>query len=163
MWELIAGDPLMQFGLIVAGLGVLIAVVGRWLFRKWGPSSKPSWFPKEAGSGKADGRPRLRFEAGPSAPTGGPEVKEEYRRPRARLEVGPSGSVLYLPDGRRVALSHRDYRALGEAGQYLLPGTVLLVKGLLLDEATRTSAHLLEVMGLQVVLEASGDSPGEEG
>jgi hypothetical protein len=40
---------------------------------------------------------------------------------------------------------------------------VLLVKGLLLDEAARTSAHLLEVMGLQVVLEASGDSRGEEG
>jgi hypothetical protein len=163
MWELIAGDPLMQFGLIVAGLGVLIAVVGRWLFRKWGPSSKPSWFPKEAGGGKADGGPRLPLEAGPSAPTGGPEVKEEYRRPRARLEVGPSGSILYLPDGRRVNLDHRDYRALGEAGRYLLPGTALLVLGLSQDEPARTSAHLLEVMGLQVVFEGSGDSRGEEG
>jgi hypothetical protein len=57
-----------------------------------------------------------------------------------------------------VALRYRDYRALGEAGQYLLPGTVLLVQGLPRNEAVRTSAHLLEVMGLQVALEASGDS-----
>jgi len=150
----------MQFGLIVAGLGVLIAAVGRWLFRKWGLSSEPSWFLKEAGSGKANERLCPRFEARPSAPTGSPE---EYRRPQARLEVGPSGSVLYLPDGRRVNLDHRDYRALGEAGRYLLPGTALLVLGLSQDEPARTSAHLLEVMGLQVVFEGSGDSRGEEG
>jgi hypothetical protein len=156
MWELIAGDPLMQFGLIVTGASVLIAVVGRWLFRKWGlVDGSP---PRSLEPGPR-GRTRI-LEAGPSA---SPEAPEEHRRPRARLEVGPSGSVLYLPDGRRVGLSHRDYRALGEAGQYLLPGTVLLVQGLLLDEATRTSAHLLEVMGLQVVVEAPGDSPGEEG
>jgi hypothetical protein len=157
MWRFIADDPLMQFGLIVAGFGVLIAVVGRWLFRKWGlmdglPSKPPEMNFRE--------RPRIRLEAGPSAPAGTPE---DYRRPRARLEVGPSGSVLYLPDGRRVALSYLDYRALGEAGQYLLPGTVLLVQGLPQDEPTQTSVHLLEVMGLQVVLEASGDSRGEEG
>jgi hypothetical protein len=156
MWEFIAGDPLMQFGLIVAGFGVLIAVVGRWLFRKWGLLPDPPRLPK----GAAGGGPRAHLEAGPSAPAGAPE---EHRRPRARLEVGPSGSVLHLPDGRRVSLSYQDYRALGEAGQYLLPGTVLLVQGLLLDEAARTSAHLLEVMGLQVVLEPPGGFRGEEG
>jgi hypothetical protein len=36
VWEPIAGDPLMQFGLIVAGIGAIIALVGRWLFRRWG-------------------------------------------------------------------------------------------------------------------------------
>lgn len=76
----------------------------------------------------------------------------------ARLEVGPSGSLLYLPDGRRVALRHRDYRALGEAGQYLLPGTVLLVQGLILDETARTSSHLLEVMGFRVAVRGPKDS-----
>jgi len=157
MWEFIAGDPLMQFGLIVAGIGAIVGVVGRWLFRKWGLLPGP-WSPKEETSGQAGGGLRPRLEAGPLAPPGAPEVKEEHQRPRARLEVGPLGSVLYLPDGRRVALRHRDYRALGEAGQYLLPGTVLLVQGLPGDEAVRTSAHLLEVMGLQVALEASGDS-----
>jgi hypothetical protein len=163
MWEFIAGDPLMQFGLIVAGIGAIIALVGRWLFRKWG--LLPEWprSPEEAAGGRQGERPQPRPEAGPPASAGTPEVKEEHRRPRARLEVGPSGSTLYLPDGRRVALRYRDYRALGEAGQYLLPGTVLLVKGLLLDEAARTSAHLLEVMGLQVALEGSENSRGEEG
>ncbi len=160
MWQLIAGDPLMQFGLIVAGFGVLVAVVGRWLFRKWGLLPEPPRFAKEATEGGRGGRPPARLEDRPSAPATAPE---EHRRPRARLEVGPSGSLLYLPDGRRVALGHRDYRALGEAGQYLLPGTVLLVQGLLLDEAARTSAHLLEVMGLQVVIGPSEGYRGEEG
>ena len=159
MWEFIAGDPLMQFGLIVAGIGAVIALVGRWLFRKWGLLPEP-WSPKEEATGKTGKGPRPRLEAGPPAPSGTPE---QHQRPRARLEVGPWGSVLYLPDGRRVALSHQDYRALGEAGQYLLPGTVLLVCGLAWDEATRTSAHLLEVMGLQMVLESSEGSRGEEG
>jgi len=156
MWELIAGDPLMQFGLLLAAFALLTAGVGYWLGRKWGlmggsPPKPPKTGPRE--------RPRI-LEPGPSA---SPEAPEEHRRPRARLEAGPSGSTLYLPDGRRVALSYQDYRALGEAGQFLLPGTVLLVQGLTLDEATRTSVHLLEVMGLQVVVEASGDSRGEEG
>jgi hypothetical protein len=150
MWKLIADDPLMQFGLLVAAFALVVAAVGYWLAYKWGlmggSSKPPETGPRE--------RPQI-FEAGPSALSGAPE---EHRRPRARLEVGPSGSTLYLPDGRRVSLSYRDYRALGEAGQYLLPGTVLLVQGLPLDEPTRTSAHLLEVMGLQVVLKASGDS-----
>jgi hypothetical protein len=159
MWEFIAGDPLMQFGLIAAGIGAIIALVGRWLFRKWGLLPEP-WFPKEAATRRAGGGLRPRLEPGPSALA---RVPEEHKRPRARLEVGPSGSVLYLPDGRRVGLGYRDYRALGEAGQYLLPGTVLLVQGLSQDEPTRTSAHLLEVMGLEVVLEGSGDSRGEEG
>jgi hypothetical protein len=155
MWELIAGDPLMQFALVLAAAAAIVAAVGYWLGRKWGlmggsPPKPPEMGPKEG--------PRI-LEAGPSA---SPEAPEEHRRPRARLEVGPSGSTLHLPDGRRVSLSYRDYRALGEAGQYLLPGTVLLVQGLALDEPTRTSAHLLEVMGLQVVVEASGGS-GEEG
>ncbi len=158
MWQFIADDPLMQFGVIIAAFALIVAGVGYWLARKWGLTDDFSWKPPEVGPER-----RRTLEAGPSAPASTPEVKEEHRRPQARLEVGPSGSLLYLPDGRRVALSHRDYRALGEAGQYLLPGTVLLVKGLLLDEAARTSAHLLEVMGLQVVIEPSEDSRGEEG
>jgi hypothetical protein len=156
MWQLIANDPLMQFGLLVAGFTLVIAGVGYWLAHKWGLLGNQSP-PKPPKTGPREG-PRI-FEAGPSA---SPEAPEEHRRPRARLQVGPSGSTLYLPDGRRVSLSYRDYRALGEAGQYLLPGTVLLVQGLTLDEPTRTSAHLLEVMGLQVVVEPSGGS-GEEG
>jgi hypothetical protein len=156
MWEFIANDPVMQFGLVIAALALLVGGVGYWLAYKWGLLGNQ--FPPKPPEMKE--KPRLRLEAGPSAPTSAPE---EHRRPRARLEVGPSGTTLYLPDGRRVSLSYRDYRALGEAGQYLLPGTVLLVQGLLLDEAARTSAHLLEVMGLQVVLEPSGDSRGEEG
>jgi hypothetical protein len=150
----------MLFGLIVAGFAALVAAVGYWLAHRWGlMSGRPSRPPEPS----LRERPRIRLEAGPSAATGASEVKEEHQRPRARLEVGPSGSVLYLPDGRRVNLSYRDYRALGEAGQYLLPGTALLVQGLSPDEAARTSAHLLEVMGLQVVLEAPGGSQGEEG
>ena len=155
MWKLIANDPLMQFGLIVAGFAALVGMVGYWLAHRWGLMGGTPLKPPEMDFGE---KPRLRLEAGPLGTTGASEVKEEHRRPRARLEVGPSGSVLHLPDGRRVALRHRDYRALGEAGQYLLPGTVLLVQGLPEDEAVRTSAHLLEVMGLQVVLEAWGDS-----
>jgi hypothetical protein len=155
MWELITGDPLMQLGLLLAAFALLTAGVGYWLGRKWGLTGGFPPRPPEPGPGE---RPRI-LETGPSALSQAPE---EHRRPRARLEVGPSGSALYLPDGRRIALSHRDYRALGEAGQYLLPGTVLLVQGLALNEATRTSVHLLEVMGLQVVVEASEGS-GEEG
>jgi hypothetical protein len=160
MWRFIADDPLMQLGVIIAAFTLIVAVVGYWLAHRWGLMGGSPSKPSETDPGE---RPRIRLEAGPSAPTSAPEVKEEHRRPRARLEVGPSGTTLYLPDGRRVSLSYRDYRALGEAGQYLLPGTVLLVQGLPQDEPTRTSAHLLEVMGLQVVLEPSGDSRGEEG
>jgi hypothetical protein len=132
-------------------------MVGYWLAHKWGllGDHSPPKPPKGRMGEEVGEPPRVRLEATPS---GTVEAPEEHRRPRARLEVGPSGSTLYLPDGRRVALRYRDYRALGEAGQYLLPGTVLLVQGLSWDEPTRTSAHLLEVMGLQVVLEASGDS-----
>jgi len=75
----------------------------------------------------------------------------------ARLEVGPSGSLLYLPDRRRVALRHRDYRALGEAGQYLLPRTILLVQGLILGETARTPSHLLGVMGFRVAVQGPKD------
>jgi hypothetical protein len=159
MWRFIADDPLMQFGLVIAAFALVVAGVGYWLAHRWGLMGGGPPGPPEAELRERRERPRLP-EGGPSAPSG---VPEEHRRPRARLEVGPSGSILYLPDGRRVALSYRDYRALGEAGQYLLPGTVLLVLGLSQDEPTRTSAHLLEVMGLQVVLEGSGDSRGEEG
>ncbi|MDT7910006.1 hypothetical protein [Thermus sp.] len=157
MWKLIANDPLMQFGLIVAGFAALVGMVGYWLAHKWGllGDQSPPKPPKGRMGEEVGEPPRVRLEATPSRTV---EAPEEHRRPRARLEVGPSGSTLYLPDGRRVALRHRDYRALGEAGQYLLPGTVLLVQGLPGDEAVRTSAHLLEVMGLQVALEASGDS-----
>jgi hypothetical protein len=157
MWKLIANDPLMQFGLIVAGFAVLVGMVGYWLAHKRGllGDQFPPKPPKGRMGEEVGEPPRLRLKATPSRTV---EAPEEHRRPRARLEVGPSGSTLYLPDGRRVALSYQDYRALGEAGQYLLPGTVLLVQGLPGDEAVRTSAHLLEVMGLQVVLKASGDS-----
>lgn len=157
MWKLIANDPLMQFGLIVAGFAALVGMVGYWLAHKWGllGDHSPPKPPKGRMGEEVGEPPRVRLEATPSRTV---EAPEEHRRPRARLEVGPSGSTLYLPDGRRVALRYRDYRALGEAGQYLLPGTVLLVQGLPGDEAVRTSAHLLEVMGLQVVLKASGDS-----
>jgi hypothetical protein len=157
MWRFIADDPLMQFGVIIAALALVVAAVGYWLAHRWGLMGRTPAKPPEMDFRE---KPRLRLEAGPSAPASTPE---EHRRPRARLEVGPSGSTLHLPDGRRVSLGYRDYRALGEAGQYLLPGTVLLVQGLSQDEPTRTSAHLLEVMGLQVVLEGSGDSRGEEG
>ncbi len=55
-------------------------------------------------------------------------------------------------------MRHRDYRALGEAGQYLLPGTVLLVQGLILGETARTSSRLLEVMGFRVAVQGPKDS-----
>jgi hypothetical protein len=159
VWEPIAGDPLMQFGLIVAGIGAIIALVGRWLFRRWGllvespPPKGPERPPRRAGE-----EARLESQAPPWPPVAVQAVQEEHRRSVARPEVGPSGSLFYLPDGRRVALRHRDYRALGEAGQYLLPGTVLLVQGLLLGETARTSSHLLEVMGFRVAVQGPKDS-----
>jgi hypothetical protein len=47
---------------------------------------------------------------------------------------------------------------LGEAGQYLLPGTILLVQGLILGETARTSSRLLEVMGFRVAVQGPKDS-----
>jgi hypothetical protein len=135
MWKHIANDPLMQLGLILAGLAGLLGALGFWLFQKWG------LLPPE------EGRPKGSGKGGELSPL------DRIASPRARLEVSPGGSLLQLPNGKRVFLGWEDYRALGEAGRYLAPGTVLSVKGIPKDKEALAAKELLEVMGLRVEFE----------
>ncbi|WP_448377646.1 hypothetical protein [Fervidobacterium sp.] len=126
-------DIVFSFVLIVAGMAILFHLLA-YLLSRWATGP---------------------FAFGlPAAEPGASGEREEKEKPlTARLVVGERESALHLPDGRTVRIPYGDYRALGEAGRYLLPGAVLVVAGMNLDEAARTAGHLLEVMGAKVVWE----------
>ena len=129
-------DLVMSFVLITAGLAILAGLLA-YLVNRWATS--PTAF------------------GAPAVKPGASEGREgEERPPTARLVVGERGSALHLPDGRTVRVPYGDYRALGEAGKYLLPGAVLVVVGMNLDEAARTAGQVLEVMGARVVWQEEG-------
>jgi len=68
---------------------------------------------------------------------------------QGRLEVTSQGAFLVVGD-RRIPLEGQGPQLLGQAGQYLVPGTRLEVRGVRADDAWLAAASVLVALGVQV-------------
>ncbi len=91
----------------------------------------------------------------PSPPPPSPSVQQGGGEGAGKVEVvlvrEADGSFRLVAGERSVPLKSRDHAVFGEVAQYVPPGTVLRVRGVVPDEAFLGAAAVLAALGVESV------------